>query len=336
MSQNPSKLPIQADSPPSSGGIGRGKLAAFVIGALLLGSLAFAPVRAVGAQVLGIFRVQRIQTISITQADIEKVGQVLADGDGTVSLESLGDVSVEGASTEPSQTTMEVAREAVDFDLKMPAGVNGTPTVVLQEPMTLKFKLHVDKVNELLESYGATKLFSKSLDGKEFSIHMPATVVLAYPDAAAIKKMRSEESDPDVPAAEDVALASDPTLGIVVAQTRGPQLNVPPGINPLEIRDVLLGLPFLPDNVRRQLAGVQDWQNTLLIPNIEGTSRDINIGGMSGVIIAPPGDATGLPQGPTPDEMPLVVMWNDNGVMRAVGGIGGERRILGIAESVAR
>ena len=97
-----------------------------MIGALLLGSLAFAPVRAVASQVLSIFRVQRMQTISISQADLEKVGKMLSEGNGDVSLESLGDVSVEGASTEPSETTLEAARAAVDFDLKTPAGMETT------------------------------------------------------------------------------------------------------------------------------------------------------------------------------------------------------------------
>jgi hypothetical protein len=223
----------------------------------------------------------------------------------------------------------------VDFDIKAPAGLEGTPTVVLQEPMTVKFKLHVDKVNELLESYGATKLFSKSLDGKEFSIHMPATVVMAYPDKVAAKLMGTDGLSADD--AESAAMAGDPSFGIIVAQTRGPQVNVPSGVNPLEIRDVLLGLPFLPEGIRSQLAGVQDWQNTLLIPSVEGTSREITVAGQPGVIISPQPETFGSgPDSPTPDEMPIVVMWNDNGVMRAVGGVGGEKRILAIAETLAQ
>ena len=72
---------------------------------------------------------------------------------------------------------------------------------------------------------------------------------------------------------------------------------MPPGVNPLELRDVLLGLPFLPQNVRSQLAGVQDWQNTLLIPNIDGTSREINVAGMAGVIVVPRGEDLGVDSG---------------------------------------
>ena len=336
MSQNPSDDQGGRGTPPTRARVSRGTIVALAVGALLLGSLAFGPVRAVAAQVLGMFRVQRIQTISITQADLEKVGQVLSEGDGKVSLESLGDVSVEGASTEPSETTLKAAQAAVDFDIKVPTGAEGTPTVVLQQPMTMKFKLHVDKVNELLDSYGATKLFSNSLDGKEFSIFMPATVVLAYPDKVA-NASDSGTTDPDGTAMQDAALYADPMLGVVVVQTRGPQLNVPPGVDPLEIRDVLLGLPFLPENVRSQLAGVQDWRSTLLIPSVEGTSREISIGGMPGVIVAPKDTGSADPSQTAPaDESPVVVMWNDNGVMRAVGGVGGEQRVLSLAESVTR
>ncbi len=336
MTHNTSGSPGQLDRPTLFGRFGRGKIAVFVMAALLLGSLAFAPVRAVASQVLGIFRVQRMQTISISQADLESVGQMFEEGNGEVSLESLGDVSVEGASTEPSETTIEEAQAMVDFDLKTPAGIEGTPTAMVQQPMTAKFKLHVDKVNELLESYGATELFSTSMEGKEFSIHMPATVVIAYPDAQQSTERGSEDVDADR-AAEDAATFRDPALGLIVAQSRGPQLNVPPGVNPLEIRNVTLGLPFLPENVRSQLAGVQDWQNTLLIPNVEGMSREISVAGMPGVIMVPDADAFGDGSTtPVPSDVPVVVMWNDNGVMRAVGGTGGEARILGIAESMAR
>jgi len=336
MSDKPS--PKTARPATGASGLATGALtvAVLVLGVLLIGSLAFAPVRAVASQVLGIFRVQRLQTVSISQADLERVGKVLSEGNGSISLDSLGDVDVAGTSTEPSETTLQAAQAAVDFNLLAAPGMEGTPTVVLQQAMTIKFKLHIDKVNGLLESYGSTKLFSKALDGQEFSIHMPATIVMAYPDPSAPRVGGPDTTDPDSLPLRDAALYSDPGLGLIVAQTRGPQLSVPAGVDPLEIRDVLLGLPFLPDSVRSQLASVQDWQNTMLIPNVDGATREVTVAGMPGVVMtprdaAPPGIDT-----PAAEEMPVVVMWNDNGVMRAVGGTGGEARILGVAESIAR
>ncbi|NTU71679.1 MAG: hypothetical protein HGB10_07675 [Coriobacteriia bacterium] len=315
--------------------IGVGSIVAIAIGALLLGSLAFAPVRAVASQFLGIFRIQRMQTISVTQADLEQISKVMSEGDGTVSLESLGDVTVKGGTGEPVEATMEDAQAAVDFDLRSLAAGEGTPTIALQPAMTVTFKLHVDKANELLESYGATNLFPKSMDGKEFMVHMPATVVMAYGED--VTSVESGQVDPDKGTATDAALYRDPNLGLILAQTRGPQLTVPPGVDPLALRDVLLGLPFLPESIRSQLANVQDWQNTLLIPNVEGTTREIAVGGKPGVVISPQAGAAGMEgEQIAPEETPVVVMWNDDGVMRAIGGLGGEQRILSMAESLTR
>jgi hypothetical protein len=314
--------------------VGTGRIVALGVCTLLLVSLAFAPVRAIASQMLGVFRVQKVKTIAVTQADIEQISKVFSEGEGKVSLESLGDVSVEGGNAEPTQTTLEAAQAAVDFNIEAASGLDATPVVMLQKPITVKFKLHADKVNELLESYGATKTLSKSVDGKEFEIRMPATVALAYPD-----KLAANNAAPGDPGSvEGPFFGPDPTAGLVVVQTRGPQLIVPDGVNPLEIRDVLLGLPILPDNIRSQLASIQDWQSTLLIPSVNGSSREISVNGMPGVVIGTPDVPSEMqsPDQPAPEDLPVVVMWNDNGVTRAVGGMGGEARIVKIAESVGR
>jgi hypothetical protein len=198
----------------------------------------------------------------------------------------------------------------------------------------VKFKLHVDKVNELLHYYGAEKVFSKAVDGKTVQVDMPPTVYIAYgsndlglapgdsPDAV--------ESDTNPNRAAEV----DPTSSdVLIAETRGPQLTVPDGVNPLELRDVLLGLPFLPESVRSQLSGVSDWQSTLIVPNLSGSTREITVAGHPGVAIGEPVDPDA-----SPDEVavsPHAVMWQQDGVLRAVA-TSSEARSLKIAESMAR
>ena len=329
MIENGSEGPTPPSKPSLLERIGAGKFIALGICALLVSSLAFAPIRAIASQMLGVFRVQKVRTISITEADLEQLGTVLSEGEGSASLEGLGDVSVVGGNSEPTETTLAAAQAAVDFELEVPRGIDATPQVALQTPMTVKFKLHVDKVNELLESYGATKTLSKSVDGREFELRIPATVVLAYPNKGGERLGNSSD--------DDIGISDDPATALLVVQTRGPQVVVPEGVNPLEIRDVLIEMPFLPDGIRSQLASVQDWQNTLLIPSVEGSSKEIVVNGAPGVVIGVPEalDETET-GGPMPEDMPTVVMWNDNGVTRAVGGVGGEARIVKVAESVGQ
>jgi hypothetical protein len=338
MSDDTRPVTPEARPPSPRRGLRIAIVAAAVIGALAV-SLAFAPVRTFAGQVLSIFRVQKIATVSITADDIEKIGKSLENGDAHISLQELGDVWVDGkpgfGSTEPTLTTLSAAQAAVDFPIKVPTGVEGTQSVLLQPGATIKFKLNIDKVNELLRYYGAEKLFSKSLDGKEFAIKVPPTVYLTYgPDKLGFAQsgnveMMSEEAN--------ASLEPDPnSQDAFIVQTRGPELVVPNGVNPLEIRDVLINLPFLPQSMRSQLAGVSDWQSTLLIPNIAGSTREITVNGNPGVVITEPrdpdmSDAEAADAGMTG----AAVMWHQDGVLRAVGSKSSAES-LKIAESMAR
>jgi hypothetical protein len=329
----PAQQPARSPQPP------RRRIPSWLVVALALAvalgvSLTFAPVRSFAAQVLSIFRVQKIQTLSITQADIESIGKALDKGDSHVSLEQLGDVWIDGkpdfGSEEPTPTTLEKAQAAVDFPIRLPQGVEGTQSVLLQPGYTVKFKLHVDKVNELLHYYGAEKLFSSSVDGKIFEVKMPPTVYVAYgknklgftgPDDGDSMDGDSGDTEPDPFSSE-----------VFTVQTRGPELQVPDGVNPLELRDVLLGLPFIPDNIRTQLAGVSDWQNTLLIPNFSGSTKDITVAGNPGVLITEPSDPDD-PESGSP--IPAAVMWRQDGVLRALA-TRKQATSLKLAESMAR
>jgi len=302
-------------------------VAAFVLVLLVAAAFALPPVRATAGQFLGIFRIQGFQTVTVTQADMDQMTQALESGSGHVALDQLGDVWVEGGEPQPRKMTLEAAQAAVDFPIRLPRGVEGTRTVLLQPGTTIKFKLHVDKVNALLDSYGAGKTFSKDVDGKVFEVRMPPTVVVGYGD-----RLDTVPTNRDMESSYSGMSLADPSSGTIVVQTRGPELVVPSGVDALELRDVLLNLPILPDNVRKQLASVQDWQHTLLVPNVEGSSKSITLNGMPAVVLSPRTD----PDVPQPSEASSAVMWQQDGVVVAVAGVGGDARLVKIAESVAR
>lgn len=266
-------------------------------------SLAFAPVRGLAAEMLQVFRVQKVQTISISPEDVDRISQALEKGSGDIDLSSLGKMSVDG-SMESSEVTLAEAREAVDFPVELPESIESTPQLMLQRGATITLELDVDKTNELLTTYGATHLLPVSVDGKPFTIRLRPTLMAMYPD-------------PKAQGGEPLAF---------VAQGNGPELVLPRGVDPLALREVLLNLPMLPDNLRRQLAGVNDWQHTLLIPNVDGTSRDITIAGRQAVLVEPKrGEGFSL----------TGVLWNDDDVIRAVGGTDRDK-VMTIATELAR
>jgi len=99
---------------------------------------------------------------------------------------------------------------------------------------------------------------------------------------------------------------------------------------------VLLDLPFIPQGVRDQLAAVSDWQSTLIIPNIDGTAHDVTINGVKAVVLSPKSavrDARKKVAGAPPIVDTTTVIWNDNGVVRAVGGPMDEGTAIALAKS---
>jgi hypothetical protein len=292
--------------------------------AILLGSFAFAPVRNAAAGLLRVFRVQNVQTLTLTEADLQKLGSALESGSGRVDLESFGEAWIDGARAEPKQVTLAQAQAAVDFPVLLPKDAVGTPVITLSPAQSYKFKLKVDAINQALVAYGSDRTLPNSLDGKVFSIMIPPIVVAQYGTPAGEYRK------------EVLAGAKPGEAPFDLGQARSPELVVPEGVDAAQLRDVLVNLPFLPESVREQLAAVTDWQSTLIIPNVDGTARDITIGGTPAVVVSPQGAARDLREkmGPLPDS--AMVIWNQGGVVRALGGAISEEKAIALAKSTMR
>ena len=294
-------------------------VAAVVAGLALVGALAFGPVRNAAASLLQIFRVQQVQTISLTQADLQSMQATLESGSGHIDLQSFGEAWVDGATAEPKTVTLEQAQAAVDFPILLPADQPTKPVITLAPARTVRFKLNVAAVNEALTYYGSTQTLPSNLNDKTFSFSMPAIVMAQYGADAA--KPDLESGGPGV---------------IYVGQARSPELTVPDGVDVAALRDLLINLPFLPENLRTQLAAIDKWQSTLIIPNIDGTARDVTIDGKPAVVYSPESAARDAREkvGPLPDS--TAVIWNDNGVVRAVGGPIDQMAAIALAESTMK
>jgi hypothetical protein len=111
---------------------------------------------------------------------------------------------------------------------------------------------------------------------------------------------------------------------------------VPDGVDASALRDVLLNLPFIPQTVRDRLASVNDWQSTLIIPNVDGAAHDVNVNGVNAVVISPKSAVRDARAKVSPLHDNTTVIWNDNGVVRAVGGPIDEGTALSLAKSTMR
>jgi hypothetical protein len=302
----------------------RGMAAAAAV-LLVAASFALAPVRSAAADFLRVFRVQKVQTIAIDSQQLDSIGKALEAGRGHIDLKSMGEVWIDGGSREPTTVSLADARKAVDFAVKLPSGI-GTPTITLQAAQSYKFKLHVAAINDALRYYGSTKVLPDSVDGRVFEVKVPAILLASYGETSGA----AASTDPDI---------APVTSGVFAGQAHSPELVVPDGVDAAQIRDVLLGLPFVPQSVRDQLASVNDWQSTLLIPDFGGKAHDVTIDGVPAVVMSPDGAVRGARVQAGGGDIPAhlaTVVFNDAGVIRAIGGSIDETRAIELARSCMR
>lgn len=253
-------------------------------------TFSFGSVRTAASELLTIFRVEKVKTVSITPSDISRIEKAIRDGAGQVDIENFGKVEFNGKQSS-SRVTLEEARGAVDFQLKLPISL---PDGYREQEFyknsggALNLTLDTEKTNQIIKSLGSEKFLPDELNGKTFTVKIPATVNARY--------------------------AGPNDSHIFIWQGRSPELTAS-GVDVVSIRDALLALPFLPDNLRNQLAAINDWQHTFLIPDFGGTSREVDVAGSQGVFITPPADGSAERR-----DNPNSLIWQKNGVVYAISG----------------
>lgn len=111
-------------------------------------------------------------------------------------------------------------------------------------------------------------------------------------------------------------------------QAMSPELDVPGNASPASVRDAVLGLPFIPDSVKRQVRAIDDWQHTFLVPDVEGSTQEITVDGVAGVFVT-------LPEEYRDDSGVVNIMiWEKDGVVYAVTGQFGLEEALLIGNSM--
>lgn len=238
-----------------------------VAAAVVLGlglSFTSSTVRATASDFLTIFRVEKVQTIAINPQEIREIGRVFKEKGVSLNIENFGTVSNEGIE-KPKAVSQEEAENVAGFDLKLPGYIpDGYQEKGLEfmKSGSISFQLNTSNVNNLIKTLGGTSLLPKELDGKEFVIKTPNVIQMFY----------SVETANAQPKYKDLS----------ITQFKSPEIIAPAGVDAAKIREAVLALPVIPEDVRRQLASVDDWRNTMLVPTPDGQTEKIKIGDSEG------------------------------------------------------
>ncbi|MGB8956925.1 MAG: zf-HC2 domain-containing protein [Tumebacillaceae bacterium] len=253
---------------------------------VVLSSLTLPQVQAAGSSLLSMFRAEKFETIRITEQDVQEVQSWLSSG-------SAGERSLNGLGTITRRGTASHSQHFEDLGLAKAEGYEPAPnptgftakSLSMQPEMTMEFRLQTAKANSLLKSLGSDVRFDEALNDKPFAITFPRMTQTQYVSA------------------ENAGME----LAYTVLKT--PHMEAPEGVDLNQLRTTILQLPFLPQNVSAQLARIEDWQNTVPVPYVEGSNmmEKTTVNGVEGIFV---GTSQGNSEGTTDG---VILIWQKDG-----------------------
>jgi hypothetical protein len=234
--------------------------------ALVVGLFSFAPMRSWAAQFLQVFRVNQVQVLHFKSSDVQQLQQAMQTYGKDAKIESFGDVRRDQVTdfARLDGQTIRVETEKIAVPEKI-GTYQRVGEVKINPGEKFAIKPKVAGINGLLSSMGSQKLMPQAINGKTFTIEMPPMVKATYQGADGKQ--------------------------FTLCRTIAPQFTVPDGVDINQLREAVLGIPILPDNMRNTLAGVKSFGSTMLVPDFgfeqAGTMSEVMVSVSKGVYIQP-------------------------------------------------
>lgn len=234
------------------------KTISIVLATAVFGVMLFVPqVQSAIADGLSVFRVQKIQSVEVDIAELEKMGRELHSQIGEIDLKQFGKLNIKDQGV-MEEITLSEAKDKVPFALKYPAAFDLKQNVRVMGATDADFSLKVEEVNKILKQLGSKSMLPELLEGENFNISSSGNVSLTY------------------------FLDNNQ---VRLTQMESPQITVPENVNTKELRDILIAIPIVPEEIKSQLKNVRDLENTLLVPTDKNNKESlVKIGDTQGVL----------------------------------------------------
>lgn len=295
----------------------RGAFAGLLVVALLVVAIAAAPLGTLASDFLNQFRVQQFAAITIPvdmtqfkQHDGANSGAAPEHGDAAKSGEH-GPSEFNGMGAFTSTFTKDSSRKVgsvADANAhlggsllspsSLPEGYTDVqPQVYVSDAGTATYKMDVAKARQDLDGRG---IDASGLPDPGTTPNV--TVTANIPASAALTYQSGDKH-------------------FLVGQMASPSLDIPSSVNVEVLRNALLAMPDLPQDVVAQIRGVRDWQHTLIIPvPKDATTSQKTIHGAPALLIS--------------SEQGTVVLWQKGGILHGVGGQATPDAVMATAASL--
>ncbi|GEC92258.1 anti-sigma factor family protein [Brevibacillus brevis] len=235
--------------------------------AVLAVSLSFPQVQAAANDFLSIFRMDKVEFVKVTQEDMQELEQWIANGNwGETELPGIGKIWMDKNDQEKLEersyyyNNKESAEKAGVKLPQLPKDAT-VDSVNIQSPFTMHMEIDADRANKLLAQLQVEARFDEKLSGKRFSLKIPQMQQVWM-------------------------IVGKENIGYSVIDA--PELSAPEGVDLAQLRETLLALPFIPDQVKKQMISIEDWQHTLPVPYMadgESKMKEVKVNGHNGMLI---------------------------------------------------
>jgi len=223
--------------------------------ALVVGLFTLAPVRALAAQFLGLFRVERFVTVEVSPERIEQLNALLD--------ENMSFGQVEGSEAEPVEVaSLDEAAAVAGFRPRVPQGYGDPVRIEVSPASTATFTPDVEAMRQVFAALDLDPmLLPDNIDGQQFVFNIPAGIALTY---------EYQYSDSD---------------GFSVMQAPSPTVEGPDNVDMQQLGNAMLQLLGMSPQEAERLSASIDWTTTMVlpIPTDVASVREVEVDGVTGL-----------------------------------------------------
>jgi hypothetical protein len=279
-----------------------------VLAVLVTATLTIPPMRTLAGDLLGLFRVQRIEFTPVNPEALpdEETLQALAPEIERMFDETLT-ITVEG---EQQSVTEAAAREQAGFPIRLPAAAGENARYEWTPPMHIAVRVDVSQLRALFAELGYADIdLPSALDGETVEAEFAGMLTASYGRCA-----------------ED-ALGEPNCVALV--QMPSPAATVPDGLDINDLGRVYLELLGMPVEEAARLSERIDWTTTLVLPfphHVNLTHETVQVDGVEGTLIHSQSAYRPAPE--------YLLTWVKGDIIYAIAGQGDSSRALELAASL--
>lgn len=221
--------------------------------------------------------------VGVSVSDLNQIQQALVtSGVQKIDLKQYGSVQVMGSNSGFQQNlSLQQASKLVGYPVKtLPGFVAKHDFLGYQSGNEVIFHLNVNAINSLVARLGGKVMFPTSVNEQPIAVQVPPQVV------------------------ENVVVRG---TEVSLTMRRLPVVQVPDNVDMNQVRQALIGLPFLPQDIQQSLTTSSNWQDTLYLP-VGGKAINMTLNGNPAVLQVLPGGQQ------------RQIMWLEHGVLYQLSG----------------